>query len=212
MTECGSTGGYQRHSDLREPHCQPCKDAKAAWTRGYRIQTYLVGGKLHVDATGTRRRLQALARMGWSYSHLAPMFGVSHQAVSSWTKTATVHRSTRLRVCAVYDELWDVPGPSAKSRRLGELYGWAPPLAFDDDNIDDPRAQANWGLGSVRQRKPVDDIAVTRAMHGDAVRLTPDERTEAVRRLRARGLTSARIAELLHIERRSVERIKRRAS
>ncbi|WP_406298086.1 helix-turn-helix domain-containing protein [Embleya sp. NBC_00888] len=61
-----------------------------------------------------------------------------------------------------------------------------------------------------RVRRPVadvDQIAVDRAVAGDPpATMTPAERYEAVRRLTARGLSADRIAEMLHIVARTVQR------
>jgi hypothetical protein len=50
--------------------------------------------------------------------------------------------TTRARVIAVYDDLWDQqPAPSRESRiarRRALARGWWPALAWDDDTIDDP--------------------------------------------------------------------------
>jgi ribosomal protein L32 len=52
----------------------------------------------------------------------------------------------------------------------------------------------------------VDEIAVERAMGGDAVRLTRSEQVEVVRRLADRGLSDAEIAKRLHVTAKTVER------
>lgn len=52
----------------------------------------------------------------------------------------------------------------------------------------------------------IDEIAVERAMHGDPVPLTTAERTIAVARMTARGLTNQQIGERLHRSRRTVQR------
>jgi hypothetical protein len=70
--------------------------------------------------------------------------------------------------------------------------GWASPLAWDDDTIDDPTARSNRGtpLGGTA----FDEIAVERALHGDDVHLRPVERAEVVHRLTAAGYSAAQIA------------------
>jgi len=61
--------------------------------------------------------------------------------------------------------------------------------------------------GGPKDRSPhIDEIAVERAMAGDAVRLTIRERGEAVRRLTAAGLTARQVASRLHITTRTVVR------
>lgn len=51
-----------------------------------------------------------------------------------------------------------------------------------------------------------DEIAIERAMNGDAVRLTASERLEVVRRLVEQGRSDADIARRLHVDSRSVLR------
>lgn len=208
---CGTPAGYTAHRRRHEPTCRACKDAQAAWQYRYEARRYLAGGSVMLNGVGVHRRIHALARIGWSYPMLAARLGLVGSAVHQFTRSATVTPATYARVAALYDELWDKPGPSNWVRAYAERQGWPPPLAWDDDSIDDPKARPNLGLGDNR-RKPIDEIAVGRAMRGDAVALTPDERTEAVRRLKAQGFSLRETSERLHIAKRSVERIKRKAS
>jgi DNA-binding CsgD family transcriptional regulator len=200
---CGTPAGYQAHYDHGTPRCRLCLDAQADWQRHYRTRLYLAGGPMLIDATGTRRRVQALMRIGWTADLMAAELGVTGAAVRAWTTTAKVRRSTAARVAALYDRWWNQPGPSVRTRSRARAAGWAPPLAWDDDRIDDRRARPNWGA---RLPTAFDEIAVQRALHGDAVHLRPVERAEAVRRLTAAGRSAADIAALLGTTKRSVVR------
>lgn len=207
---CGTTAGYQAHRRAKQEACVPCRAAAAADRRRRVAYEYLTGGqKMMVDATGTRRRVQALARIGWPLSELADRLGVRFQNVHDYTTRERTRRTSAAKVAALYDELSMIPGPSSSAAKRAAAKGWAPPLAWDDDTIDDPRARPNWGVAASRLVKPIDDIAVTRAMHGDRVRLTRQERAEAARRLKAHGLSANEISRRLHIEQRSVQRIAR---
>jgi hypothetical protein len=96
-----------------------------------------------LDPTGTRRRLQALAVNGWTSRAIAERLGRKEQSTVldiQSGRAATVRRWTADAVAALYDELWDVPGPSVKARAHAQRNGWLPPLAWDDDTIDDPAA------------------------------------------------------------------------
>jgi hypothetical protein len=111
--------------------------------RGYRLHWQ---GSVRVDATGTRRRLQALATAGWSAQVIADLLGVgpkTHICRIRAGARARVLRSTAQRVQALYDELWDRPGPSLYARNYAAKRAWALPLAWDDDTIDDPAAAPN---------------------------------------------------------------------
>ncbi len=102
-----------------------------------------------VDATGTTRRLRALVALGWPRKHLERRLGLSSR--TAWLLTAAprvqdqVTVGTRDAVRALYDELsLSVPGPSraaTRARNLAVARGWPPPLAWDDDVIDEPRAR-----------------------------------------------------------------------
>lgn len=54
--------------------------------------------------------------------------------------------------------------------------------------------------------RPVDEVAVRRAVEGEHVPLTRDDRITAVHLLHAQGLGATAIAERLHLHRRQVQR------
>jgi hypothetical protein len=47
------------------------------------------------------------------------------------------------------------PGISARAKGIARKYGWVSPLAWDDDNIDDPAATPNLGEPSPRGSSPL---------------------------------------------------------
>jgi hypothetical protein len=103
-----------------------------------------------VDATGTRRRIQALIAVGWSASQIGARLGISPTNMWGLSRRLMVSARTAARVRALYDELWDRPPPedthrqrvaASRSRRRAAACGWAPPVAWDDDAIDDPKAE-----------------------------------------------------------------------
>lgn len=99
------------------------------------------------DATGTARRLQALAALGWPPSVLARRIGVSRSTFEHIVK-GHIQRTSAGVVAAVsdlYEELSMTPGPSDHWRRIAADKGWAPPLAWDDDTIDNPDAAPDLG-------------------------------------------------------------------
>lgn len=93
-----------------------------------------------LHATGTRRRLEALMWLGWSQAHLGAELGVSRQRVSIIRGEARVDASTARRVRDLYQRLWDQPGPEVRTANKARREGFAPPLAWDDEEIDDPSA------------------------------------------------------------------------
>lgn len=113
------------------------------------VQLDLAGGQ-RVDATGTRRRVQALAARGWSLARIGARLGIRrcnmHLHEDRWPQVTV---ATARAVRDLYEELWDVEPPTsthgeriARSRALNAARraGWAPPLAWDEGAIDDPTA------------------------------------------------------------------------
>jgi hypothetical protein len=98
-----------------------------------------------VPRIGAVRRVQALLAIGWTHKAMSALVGQG----SNWTANFVhqqgtwVTRRNHLRVVALYDELWDKPGPSAATRGRAARKGYLPPLAWDDDSIDDPAAWGN---------------------------------------------------------------------
>lgn len=99
-----------------------------------------------VDPTGTRRRVQALAWMGWPCREVAARAGATQRTLAT---LILPHRRISFalaqKVAAVYDELNGKPGPSKAAAGKARGAGFAPPLAWDDDSIDNPAAAPNFG-------------------------------------------------------------------
>lgn len=109
-----------------------------------------------VLAVGTIRRLQALIARGWNQTLLAERlgYGISHFGKLLAHEQVTV--ATRDAVAALYDQLWDhnpqertqqERTAATRARSMARRRRWAPPMAWDDDQIDDPCAQPfgmNW--------------------------------------------------------------------
>jgi hypothetical protein len=117
-----------------------------------------------VPAAGTVRRMRALAAIGWAPAELAPNFGSREQVLQIRAgRTAMVTVLTASRVAAVYDRLSGTPGSSVRARNAARRAGWAPPLAWDGVDIDDPTAVPDLGdQGKGRGPAPrahLDDVA-----------------------------------------------------
>lgn len=99
-----------------------------------------------VDAAGTRRRIQALAVLGWPVTWQARQVGVHEIEYGeiSRGRHRRVAASTAAKTRALYDQYWDVtppvsqPSSLARNRAAGK--GWLPPLAWDEDLLDLPDA------------------------------------------------------------------------
>lgn len=95
-----------------------------------------------INVTGIARRIQALAAIGHRYADIAAEAGLSQRALSHIVRhdVARVWHVHAARIIDIYDRWCMTYGPSDKGRRRAALKGWAPPLAWDDDTIDDPHA------------------------------------------------------------------------
>lgn len=102
-----------------------------------------------VDPTGSRRRMQALSCLGWPALWLAREAGISRSCMAGvmQERTQLVHRGTARKISELYDKYWDKsPCPVSPAERTivtrtvlrARSLGWVPPMAWDDDEIDDP--------------------------------------------------------------------------
>lgn len=109
-----------------------------------------------VDPTGTRRRLQALVALGHQRKNIAGRLGWSSRTFYEIVRNdRPVLAATRAAVIDLYDELsmtLPAPGPGAtRARNSAAAQGWLPPLAWDDDLIDDPSYQPTLSGGPDRR-------------------------------------------------------------
>jgi DNA-binding CsgD family transcriptional regulator len=121
------------------------------------IHLNLAGGA-RVSGVGTRRRLQALVAIGWSQSKLARRLGMGGRnfghLIHNLGMTGAVTVAHAKAVTALYDQLWDQAPPRtewrdhiAYSRSLSysAKAGWVVPMAWSDDDIDNPNATPDLG-------------------------------------------------------------------
>lgn len=96
-----------------------------------------------VDIIGTQRRIRALSCMGWSQSYLADRLDVTVAAVGFYLKPTRryVTVGVALRIRSLYAELSHRAGPSHRCAARALRRGWVPPMAWDDDTIDDPATE-----------------------------------------------------------------------
>lgn len=111
-----------------------------------------LGGSTVIDATGTRRRLQALGARGWPQHHLAVRLGMTDSNYGETRDRDRVIVRTARAVRGLYDGLWRLDprehGVDARAfsraRNHAAAERWAPGGAWDDDTIDDPAAFPDW--------------------------------------------------------------------
>lgn len=208
----------KRHGDevAYQGHGCRCADAREA-NRLYRkrLREHRSLPRL-VDATGTRRRIQALMVLGWSLAVLTARLGLAksnHSALKRILEQQRVRRTTAERVAALYDELWGCSGPSDRAREAALVAGYCSALAWDDETIDDPAARPVLTGTRMLSHDDVDEVVVDRLAAG---RFLPEQATiaerEAVVALLAvrEGATDKEIAVRTGISERTVLRIRGR--
>lgn len=170
-THAGSVTGYRHHMMKRRTNrkhmvCDDCREAmrrRMAEYRKLRIMNgaksvqrdeastrhyKLTGGLLMIDVTGTRRRLQALAALGWSWDELGARLGIHGNGLGYIVRRRKyTYPDTAGKIKALYDELQMIPAPpkpinKGNPRKViltrAQTKGWLPPLAWEDELIDDP--------------------------------------------------------------------------
>ena len=160
-----------------------------------------------IDARGARRRLQALACMGWAMSTVAHRSGLAHSTVVGASTSEQVTLRTHDAIATVFEELWCTPAPNASmyerrsatvARARAARAGWLPPAAWDDiDQDDEPPTVA-----------PVKDAAIeplVLVQMGIPARLTREDRLMVVAH-RASHLTAGAIAALVECDIRTIQR------
>lgn len=106
-----------------------------------------------IDPTGTIRRVQALATLGWTKRHIAAQTGTFTVSAIERLKTgkpvtAALARAIRDAYLSVGEKPAEEHGINhswaVRTRKRATANGWAPPTAWDGDTIDDPDAHPEW--------------------------------------------------------------------
>ncbi|MFI1161435.1 hypothetical protein [Streptomyces sioyaensis] len=134
-----------------------------------------------VSALGATRRIRALYAMGHGPSALAAATWL-HRDTITGLAAGRWQRITAGRFDAVrraYNELSMLPGVSREARQWAQENEWAPPLAWDDDAVDDPT-----GVPMLDAPEPlptaVSENAVARWLMGESVVLDRQGQREAI--------------------------------
>lgn len=178
----------------------------------------VLGDAALVDATGSHRRIQALVAVGWPQARLARELGVSAANFGTMMRRPRVLASKARAIRDLYEELWDtVPECSStqerlavvRARKFAAARGWAPPMAWNDEDLDNPAA----GPSLDDAICGIDEVAVKRALDGDkTVALTQEERVEAVRIGTADQLSAKDLADLLGASTRTIVRNRKKVA
>lgn len=167
----------------------------------------------NVPSIGATRRIQALMAIGWRKADLEVAGVPAAQLVTRTRARVSVQGWRRTR--EVYERLSMTPGPSQTCRDRARARGYAPPLAWDEDAIDDPRSAPHVDSATPALVDPVavDRVVATASAHlgcDTRLRLTPQERVAATQELAARGSSDAEIAHALGVSDRTVLRLRHR--
>jgi len=176
----GTVAGYNRI---------PCRDdcCKLAMARYKKRHAWdrMNGRQRIVSTLGTRRRVQALNRLGWSNQVIAREAGVHPPNMTRLlNRSDTMTVTVAARIADVYERLsMTLPPPSqavANVRNRARRLGYPPPLAWDDiDNDPEPQ----WGGRDC----DVDPVVVMRLLEGRRVQSTRAEKEAAMARWVADG-------------------------
>ncbi|PJN00837.1 hypothetical protein CG740_23320 [Streptomyces sp. CB01201] len=131
-------------SPPRNPRAQRIRTEVAQRILALPIEPAPITPTTVIDATGTRRRIQALVTIGWPYTLLGPHLGFHPRRLTELARGERVLASTARRIADAYRtvQTWDpaqhgVPlAARTMARNLAAREGWHGPLAWED--IDDP--------------------------------------------------------------------------
>jgi hypothetical protein len=167
-----------------------------------------------IDVTGSRRRVQALAVLGWPRTAMAEQLGMDVAHFNRAIRRTRIRAGLARSVKELYDAWWNqdplehgVPAQSvarvrSDSARAG-LYG---PLAWDDDTIDDPAARPQ--TDAVRPTVTEGGNLAARWLLGESVVLGPEDRKQVVQHLfEWTELTKEQIAERVEMTPNAAEQI-----
>lgn len=104
------------------------------------------------DSCGARRRLQGLVALGHCPTRLARQAGITSPRMRRLLagQTRRVSPALHAAIADLYDQMWNRLPPEQTrreqaiadaARHRAQAAGWSPPMALDDDRIDDPAYQ-----------------------------------------------------------------------
>ena len=151
-----------------------------------------VDGRGTVDATITRRKLEALCAMGWSKKYLGSRLGIARENTGLMFRRAKVSGYRARQIRDLFNELWDKrperqDGYYYRLLRRAEERGFVTALAWNDiEDINEP------------QPKPY-------PLYRRSNRHTRDDAREDVCFLRKFGESNEQIAKRVHITVKTLE-------
>lgn len=175
-----------------------CRAAAAAYVRQLRYDNILGRPPRTVPGIGAQRRVQALVAIGYTFRDISERLGLGHDRARQIAvlERKYIRTTTAENVRNLYDALSMTPAPdgwhASYARAVARRNGWAPPLAWDD--IDNPDENPRGLRASDSNDVAVDAIKVARIVDGEfALKATPAEKTEVIRRWTAQGRSLAEL-------------------
>lgn len=166
-------------------------------------------GGVRVASLGTTRRIQALVALGWAQSQLARRIGWTPANFADLAHgRRQVNQSTADKVAALYEDLSMTPPPetthrerisASRARRYAKARRWLPPLAWDDEGLDDPEYAPVVPKDGALVAEDVDEAGIIRRMNGEKLRLSRASKIELIRRWTASGRSLADCEEITGI-------------
>jgi len=162
-----------------------------------------------VPKVGAVRRIRALHAIGHSASDIAAVSTLTerdvHDVVTQPGRWITQARWEA--IARAYGHLSMTPGSSSKAREIAAAAGYPPPLAWDEEAIDDADAQPC----EPDSDGGIDEVAVEAVMAGRRPEgLREPERIEAIRRLAEQGWADPDISATLGVTARTVLRLRQK--
>lgn len=153
-----------------------------------------------VLATGGRRRLRAMAWMGHGPQQLATQLGERTTRVRNWLRGAPIPRYVLPLIADLYEPLSGRFGPDRAIAAHARRQRWVPPLAWEDINLDNPRARPHFAMppGQKATDHPLaSQVYLALAGRVAATELLHAEKVKAVRVLHRAGWSDRRISAWL---------------
>lgn len=164
-----------------------------------------------IDPTGTKRRVEALEMLGFGRMAMADKVGMPKASFSRALRADRITAQVARAVMDLYDGWWNqtpeahgvLPWVADRTRRSAKARGFAGPLAWDDNTIDDPAAvpqtdasPSDYTDGDGAEDDYVDRVAVQRFVAGAQVDVTDAEWLVALKECMARGMSCGQVDEL----------------
>lgn len=169
----------------------------------HRLREREAGNPRLVPVEPTRRKVQALAWLGWSLADMARDFGTTQQALQKSLRKDMIRRTTAAKVDGWYldHEMTHAPDTpySRRTKAAALRCGWLPPLAWEDIDAGVRAIQRPYAAKTPRSRlDPLEVEYVLQYLDWEyaSARLSPLEKAEVVRLWVASGRSEAELCRL----------------